>query len=70
MIVLKTFVSESFYENFNIIFMGNIKDCQKKKILFLKKIFFKPMKLGYVLTFSLDKLNQWITNENCVSGVV
>lgn len=37
-----------------------------KNILFFfyKKIFLKPMKLGYVLTFSLDKLNQWITNEN------
>ena len=71
MSVLKTFVSESFYENFNIIFMRNIKDCQKKKIfLFFNNFFFlKPMKLGYVLTFSLDKLNQWITNENCDSGV-
>ena len=36
MSVLKTFVSESFYENFNIIFMGNIKYCQKK-ISFKKK---------------------------------
>ena len=60
MSVLKTFVSESFYGNFNIIFIRNVKDCQKKKkflLFFYKKIFFKPMKLGYVLTFLGEAMN-------------
>ena len=42
MSVLKKFVSESFYGNFNIIFIRNIKDSQKKKFFFfsfIKKYF-------------------------------